>query len=277
MKILKFIYLSFLGIALLSACAKHDFFDETSITGNIGPHAYWEIGSAAISAGSEMPFEVQYYTTVENTEIDRSEVWYNIFETEYKSVSCPWVISRTYSITSSISEEKRVSQKIQEYPHALAAWDTLRHAYSFNATFPISNTLNVFTWKPDVFEYDKMETYFGAGFMENFKDSLSTIMTYADYKNMLIGLDIVDDFKQYTDSTLDLNQGDDVYVYHFPNHTVPAEVTELYDNVPFDRLIEKASVYYVGYERSYYINAILRVYDKRGVYGTTISKEIYIN
>jgi hypothetical protein len=279
MKTIKYIFVSLLAVVFLPACEKHDFFDENVITGNVGPQAYWEIESSTVSAGSNMLFDVQYYSAV--AEIDHSEVWYNIVETQEKAVSCPWVTTFTYAINSVKSEEKRISSKIQEYPHALAAWSDSLHAYTFKAGFPVSGTLSPFSWsKPEVFESDKMETYFGAGFMEQFKDSLHNLMKFADYKNMLLGLSLVDNFKQYTDSTFDSNS--DSYVYHFPkdaagNTPVPAEINTLYNGISFDRLIEGASGYNVEFKRTYSMEAILRVYDKRGVFGTTVAKKIDIN
>lgn len=277
----KFVYITvcLLLLEMVSCVEKHDFFDENAITGNIGPQAYWEVESSTVSAGSAMPFEVQYYTTAEN--IDHSEVWYNIIEMQEKTVSCPWVTTFTYSVGSTKSEEKRISQKIQEYPHSLAIWSDSLHAYTFKAEFPVSGTLSPFSWsKPEVFDYDNMETYFGKGFMEQFKDSLHTLMKFADYKNMMLGMGLMEDFKQHTDSTLDVNSYQ--WVYHFPkdadgNTPVPAEIDNLYNNIPFDRLIEGASGYNVTFKRSCSINAVLRVYDKHNIYGTTVSKEININ
>jgi len=280
MKITRYIFLSLLVAAILSACAKHDFFDETVITGNVGPQAYWEIGSATVSAGADMPFVAQYYSTV--ADIDRSEVWYDVIETVDKTVSCPWVVSTTYSISSVQSAEKRISQKIQEYPHSLAVWSDSLHAYVLTDKFPVSGTLSTLSWvNPAVFDSVKMETYFGTGYMQQFKDSLrDNVMKYADYKNMMLGLGLLSNFSQYTDSTFDANSNG--WVYHFPedangNTPVPADVRDLYESIPFDRLIGGASGYNVSYKRSYSMNAILRVYDKRGVYGTTVSKAIDIN
>jgi hypothetical protein len=275
----KFIFLVLLAFVVAS-CEKHDFFDEEAIVGEVGPQAYWEVESSTASAGSNLPFEVQYYTTAED--IDHSEVWYNIIERQEKSVSCPWVTTFAYSINSDRLEEKRISQKIQEYPHALAVWSDSLHAYTFKAEFPISSTLSTFKWQPEVFDYDAMDTYFGTGFMEQFKDSLQGLMKFADYKNMMLGMGLLEDFKQYTDSTPDLNAGEGMYIYHFPkdaggNTPVPDEINNLYSGITFDRLIEGASGYNVMYSRTYSISAILRVYDKRGVYGLTVSKEIQIN
>lgn len=275
-------------ILTFSACEKHDFIDEEAITGNVGPQAYWEIESSTVSAGSTMPFVLQYYTTSED--IDYSEVWYSLTETQEKAVSCPWVTTFTYSISSTKSEEKRIYQKIQEYPHSLAVWSDSIHAYTFEAEFPVSGTLAPLSWvKPETFDSQKMELYFGEDFMPHFKDSLYNLMKFADFKNMILGMSLLEDFGQYTDSTYDniatINSGspDSIFVYHFPGGSlendgpVPTEIKTLYDGITFDQLIAGAANYNVEYKRTYYINAIMRVYDKKGVYGTTVSKKIDIN
>ncbi|MGC3978127.1 MAG: hypothetical protein QM751_07800 [Paludibacteraceae bacterium] len=260
---------------------KHDFFDENVITGEVGPQAYWEVGSATTSAGSNVSFITQYYST--EADIDHSEVWYNITERIYKKVSCPWVTTFTYSVTSETTAEKRISQKIQEYSHSLAVWSDSLHAYTFKSSFPIRSTLSSFSWdKVTEFDSTKMNTYFGPTYMQHFKDSLYTLMKYADFKKMILGLNLLNDFKQYTDSTQDFNAGVDVFVYHFPKNTngdtpVPAGVKTIYDAIPFDKLIEGTSNYELEYKRTYSVDAIMRVYDTKGVYGTTTSKTININ
>ena len=267
-------------VLIFFSCEKHDFIDKNAITGNVGPQAYWEIASSTVSAGADVAFDAQYYSTV--ADIDHAEVWYNIVETEEKNVSCTWATTFTYSISSIISKEQRISQKIKEYPHALAVWSDSLHAYFFENTFPVSGTLKSFAWsKPAAFDSLKMETYFGVGYMQHFKDSLYNLMKYADFKNMILGLSLRSDFKQYTDSTLDINS--DSYVYHFKkdingNTPVPTEIEQLYnDSIPFDKLISGASGYNVEYKRTYSLNANLRVYDKKDIYGTTVTKKIDIN
>lgn len=278
-KIVTFAIYSLMLIAL-SSCEKHDFFDEKAITGNVGPQAYWEIASSAVSAGSNMSFDIQYYTTAE-VEIDRSEVWYNITETIEKNVSCPWVTTFNYAYNSITSEEKRIAQKIQEYPHTLAVWSDSLHAYTFESTFPVSGTLKPFSWiKPEVFDSTMMDTYFGVGYMQQFKDSLYNLMQYADFKNMLLGMSLVENFMQYTDSTFDTNSNG--YVYHFPKDVngqtpVPDDIRNLYNTITFDRLIESPAGYNVEFKRTYFLEARMRVYDSRDIYGTTVLKKIDIN
>lgn len=263
----------------LSSCEKHDFLDENAITGNVGPQAYWEVGSTTVSASSNVPFIAQYYSTV--ADINHSEVWYSITEIQEKSVSCSWVTTFNYSINSIKTEHKRISQKINEYPHTLSVWSDSLHAYTFTADFPVSGTLKPFAWvKPDVFDSTKMVTYFGQDFMQHFKDSLYNLMKFADFKNMMLGLSLMENFKQFTDSSFDINSNS--YIYHFPKDTqgntpVPDAIREIYDDIKFKQLISGASGYNVEYKRNYYIEAILRVYDSNNIYGTTVLKRIDIN
>ena len=269
-------------ITLTYSCEKHDFIDEQVFTGDVGPQAYWEVESSAMKAGSKMPFELQYYSTV--SEIDRAEVWYNLVETESKSVTCPWVTSFTYTIKSEQSEEKRISQFIQSYPHSQAVWNDTLRAYKLDGEFPVSGTLAPFSWtKPKEFDPNKMEEYFGQGFMQHFKDSLFTLMKFADFKKMYLGMGLLDDFIQYTDSTHDENS--DTWVFHFPKQAdettpVPEDLIKLYNTIDFSKLIENPTTgdYEVEYKKTNKINAVIRVYDVRGVYGlATPSKEIEIN
>jgi len=268
-------------LATFNSCEKHDFFDEHLITGEVGPQAYWEVGSSTVRAGSNVSFVAQYYSTV--SKIDYSEVWYSVSEKLTKSVSCPWLTSFSYSYTSETIEEKRISQKVAEYPHSQTVLSDSLRAYVFEDEFPLSGTLSVFSWrKPEQFDSARMNTYFGDGFMEHFKDSLYDLMQFADFQRMLLGMGLLEDFKIYTDSTEDVNTGG--YVYHFPedaegNRPVPSEIKAIYDGITFDKLIENTSEsnYEVEFRRSYAIDAIMRVYDVRGVYGTTISKAIEIN
>lgn len=266
----------------LTSCEKNDYIDENVITGNVGPQAYWEVGSSTVSAGANVPFKMQYYST--NSEIEHSEVWYNLTEKIEKSVSSPWV-TFTYAYNSTVSEEKRIAQKIKEYKHSLAVWSDSLHAYTMTSDFPVSGTLSTFAWvKPEKFDSAKMDTYFGKGYMKTFKDTLYVKMKFADFKKMYLGLAIEfgegDSFKNYTDSTFDKNSNG--FVYHFPKDSLqklppPAKIKSLYDKLTFDQLIQGASGYNVEYKRSYSIKAIMRVYDANGTYGTTVAKQIEIN
>lgn len=290
MFIMKNYRLFILSIAVLglTACDKHDFLDDLLITGEVGPQAYWELESSAMTAGKSMEFSAQYYTSVPDMSIDRSEVWYSISENISKQVSCPWMTTFSYVFNSTTAEQKRVEQKISSYAHSEDLWNDSLHAYYLQSSFPVSGTLAPFAWKnPSEFnanDSDKIENYFGEGFMQQFKDELYPKMKYADFRSLMVGTGVVADFKAYTDSTFDKNTNS--YVRHFPwnadstDTPVPEKLQELYrDSISFGQLIysKAESSYSVTYERKYKLRAIMRVYDTRGVYGTTDPKDIDIN
>jgi len=282
MKDIRNITVLILSVILVTSCDKNDTLDDAIIVGNMAPHVYWELGSSTVNAGSDVPFIVQYYTTG-NEQIDRLEVWYNIVEEEAKTVSCPWTQSFTYSVSSTKSLEKRISQKILAFPHNSSYWSDSLHAYSFSNVFPSSNTLSATNWiKPSTYENDKMVKYFGTKYIETFKDSLYKLMKATDFQKMYLGLNLVDNFKIYLDSTKNENSG--VWDYHFPkdaqgNAPIPQAVADIYKTIPFADLIYNSStaVYEVEYSRSYKLNANIKAFDKNGVIGLALSKEISLN
>lgn len=271
-------------VLALASCEKHDLFDENTITGAVGPEAYWEIESSAVKAGGAMGFTAQYYSSQED--IAYSKVWYSISQTLDKAVNCSWL---SHSETSSIKTQQRISQEIAEYPHMEEFWSDSLHAYTFTDAFPVSGTLAPLTWvQPTEFDSAKMITYFGETYMQDFKDAVKAKMTYTTYKTNYIKLGLMEDFKQYTDSSYDWNVSSDSTVakyYHFPldeNGNVQAWVMDsmnyYWEKVTFEDLIlTQEGKYDVTYKRNYSLDAELRVYDVKGTWSKTISKEIVIN
>lgn len=155
-------------VLTLAACEKHDFFDENTITGAVGPEAYWEIESSAVKAGGAMGFTAQYYSSKE--QIDHSEAWYSISETLDKTVNCSWL---SHSEISSVKSKKRELQYISQYPHLEEYWSDSLHAYTFTDAFPVSGTLAPLSWvQPAEFDSAKMVAYFGETYMQDFKDAV---------------------------------------------------------------------------------------------------------
>lgn len=203
----------------LASCEKHDFFDENTITGAVGPETYWTIESSAVKAGTTMGFTAQYYSTVE--EMDHSEVWYDLWEKVDKMVSCPLIKSFSYNYTSSVTEQKRVLQTVQSYKHDEALWNDSLHAYVLTDAFPVSYTLAPVSWKnpKDTIGFTKnLNAYFGESFAKGFKDSLTTKMTYAAYMDVFKGLSLMDSayIQWVTDSTFDKNTN--VWTKHFKQY-----------------------------------------------------------
>lgn len=271
-------------VVAFAACEMHDPFDKNTITGAVGPEAYWEIESSAVKAGGSMGFTAQYYSSV--TKIDHSEAWYSISETIDKAVNCSWL---SHSETSSVKTKKRELQQISIYPHSEEYWSDSLHAYTFTDAFPVSGTLAPLTWvQPTKFDAEKMKLYFGETYMQDFKDAVKAKMTFSVYRDNYMKLGFVTDFKQYTDSSYDWNVSPDSAVakyYHFPldeNGNVQAWVMDsmnyYWDMVTFENLIlNSEGKYDVSYKRNYSLDAELHVFDIANTWSKTISKEIVIN
>jgi len=282
MKKIQSIAIILLSMLLFTACDLHDSLDEDVIVGSMAPQVYWEVASSTVTAGSDVTFTTQYYTT-SDAPVDHLEVWYNLTEQVSKTVSCPWMQSITFNYTSTTSLQKRILQKIQEYAHNETNWSDALHAYSFTSTFPTSNTLSSVSWvKPTTFDSTKMVSYYGTAFMQHFKDSLYTKMQAVDFKKMFQGLNLVENFNIYLDSTYNGNTGK--YDYHFPkdaqgNMPVPNVINNIYKKIPFADLIFNTSNanYEVEFTKSYFIDANLKAIDTKGVAGTAIKTTITLN
>ncbi|MBR5328128.1 MAG: hypothetical protein IKV31_06270 [Paludibacteraceae bacterium] len=328
-----------LGLLLIAtaSCEQHDPFDENTITGAIGPHAYWTIESSMVKAGETMGFVGQYYSTVDRDYIDHSEVWYELFEVEDKVVTASLIKAFTYSVTSNITAQKRMLQTIQSYPHSEDMYSDSLRAYVLEDRFPVSNTLSPITWAQptDTVGFNKnLYAYFGENFAAEFKAGVTAKMNpseeernYAAYMNVIQGLSLLTDtivtangdrmpYVQWiTDSTFNANtntwvkgfklndtvwskvnfdtigfkvdstpikEGRPPVIVGYKYDTTPIlkpvveEVIYVYpqiknaidsvweNHVSFYDLIQGADGYSIGYKREYYINAELRVYDRKG-------------
>ena len=192
-----------LALFLISAasCEKHDLFDENTITGAVGPETYWTIESSMVKAGESMGFTGQYYSTV--AKIDHSEVWYELFEEEYKLVTASLIKAFTYSVTGNTTSQKRMLQTIKSYEHSEDLWNDSLRAYILTDKFPVSNTLSPISWvqPKDLEGFDKnLNAYFGENFATEFKAGVTAKMNptadernYAAYMNVLQGLSLLGD------------------------------------------------------------------------------------
>lgn len=209
----------------VASCEKHDFFDENTFTGAVGPETYWVVESSTAKAGESMGFTGQYYSTV--AELDHSEVWYELFEKEDKLVSAALISAFSYSVTSNITAQKRMLQTIQSYPHSEDLWSDSLRAYVLADRFPISNTLSPVSWiqPKDTTDFTKnLHAYFGENFAEEFKQGVTAKMNpteeernYAAYMQVLGKLGLLGDtiltpngtrmpyLQWITDSTFNVN------------------------------------------------------------------------
>ena len=199
----------------VAACEKHDFFDEDTITGKVGPETYWTVESSAVKAGESMGFTAQYYSSV--TGIDHSEVWYDLHMKEDKLISCALIKAISYSVGSNVTEQQRVLQTIQSYAHSEDYWvgkdvnnvlsenpDAKINAYVLKDAFPVSGTLAMVSWvqpKDTVGFAKNLNAYFGADVSTTFKAGLTAKLNNGDERNYAAYMQAFQGLGLMTDST----------------------------------------------------------------------------
>lgn len=206
-----------LGLLMLgfASCEKHDFFDEDTITGKVGPETYWTVESSAVKAGESMGFTAQYYSSV--TGIDHSEVWYDLHMKEDKLISCALIKAISYSVGSNVTEQQRVLQTIQSYAHSEDYWvgkdvnnvlsenpDARVNAYVLKDAFPVSGTLAMVSWvqpKDTVGFAKNLSAYFGADVPTTFKAGLTEKLNNGDERNYAAYMQAFQGLGLMTDST----------------------------------------------------------------------------
>lgn len=281
-----------LGLSLLfvTSCDRHDKMDDLVYVGKMAPQVYWSIASTTVPAGSDVAFETRYYTTAEYP-ISHLEVWYNVVETETKSVSAPWMVSSAFTVASNMSVERRISQVISDYEHDESRWDEAERDYKFAATFPTSNTLNKIAWSESEFDSALVVKYFGDNFMQHFKDSLHQTLlanpdaAYKDFNKLLTTTDTSDvryHYKQkyftpYVTKSFDENTGTDYS--HFVDHVIPVQLDSLFMTFDFADLISalNTETYSISYSKQYTLNALLKCLDTAGTAGMALQQEITLN
>ncbi len=280
---LKYLIFSLLAFAFVS-CDKHDKMDDLVFVGEMAPQVHWTIPNTVVSAGSDVAFSVQYYTTEEETQISHLEVWYDVHETVSKNVSAPWVVSVPYTVASEISNIQRISTCVKKFEHKEENYNAKERAYKFGDTFPTSNTLGRVQWSGSEFTEDKANTNFGEDFMQNFKDSLYNYLVsnpdaaYKDFEKLVSTDTIWRDnlFKPYVTNSFDENS--QIKYYHFVDHVIPTPLDSLFKTLTFEDLIDdgKGNLS-ISYSRSYLINAQLKCLDTKGTAGLTKLTTINLN
>lgn len=283
MKNLKYLMLGFLGLAFV-ACDRNDKMDDLVFVGEMAPQVHWTVPNTVVTAGSDVAFFVQYYTTEEDAPISHLEVWYDVHETISKNVSAPWVVSTPYTIASEVSSVQRISTCIKTFEHKEENYNSVERAYKFADVFPTSNTLGRVKWGGAEYSTDKVVANFGEDFMENFKDSLYNYLVsnpdaaYKDFAKLVSTDSIWNEelFKPY--STISFDENSQTEYEHFVDHVIPAPLDSLFQTLSFEDLIDDGTGNLnISYSRGYLINAQLKCLDVKGTAGLTKLTDITLN
>ena len=269
---------------VFASCDKHDNMDDIVHVGEMAPHVHWTVPNTVVTAGSDVAFSVQYYTTEEEYPISHLEVWYDIHETVSKNVSAPWVVSTPYTVASEVSNVQRISTCIKKFEHNEDNYNEKERAYKFDDAFPTSNTLGRVKWSGAEYSEDKLVANFGENFAQNFKDSLYNYLisnpdaAYKDFAK-LVSTDSIWNatlFAPYKTTSFDENS--QTNYDHFVNHEIPAPLDSLFQALSFDQIIDdgKGNLS-ISYSRGYLIKAQLKCLDTKGTAGLTKNTEITLN
>ena len=299
-----------LALACLAfvACDKHDKLDDLVFVGKMAPTVYWSVASTTVSAGDSVGFDAQYYTTGE-APVSHCEVWYNVMEVEAKEVTSAALPSISYTVTSTIETERRISTRIYDYAHnegwledfgvnSMGDTTYFQPTYHFSAKFPTSTTLSPIQWSDLGWDSTLVDMYYGKGFMQSFKDSVEVLLKgsygfgkevakgynkvlankhWADYKSIYVakGGDERVYRTQYTDSMIDPQTT--LYVYFFKDSILPDAVDSAFLNMEFGDLIYDGNAYKISYKRSYKLDAQLHCVDEEGTAGLSLPVTIELN
>lgn len=277
MKTKRYIHLTlvvFIGL-IMTTCEINDPVDNIVKVGKVAPHVFWELPSSSVNAGDKVPFYAQYYTTSDE-EIGNIEIWYDINEVTVRSVSCPLVSTFKYTVGSTKTVLSREFQKIEEFKHEPTNWLALKKAYILDTAFQTSKTLRQVDWKEvKTFDETKFNAYFATGFDVQFKDSLYTLLKVADFRKIMVSLNLMtaSEFIACTDSVPNPNTGGQDY---FIKEDKKPVLKSKYDGIQFKDLIYDAStqLYKVEYSKAYRLGARLKVLDKAGTTGVADKKDI---
>lgn len=268
--------IAFISVAaIFVGCEINDPIDNVVRVGQVAPHVFWELPSNSVTAGNDVAFYAQYYTIGDAT-VDRLEVWYDVNENVQTVVTCPFVTTFKYSISTNNTTQIREFQQIATYQHDENKWSALKKAYILDTVFPTSRTLRTVEWKEvKTFEDSKFNAYFPANFATHFKDSLYKLLKVADFRKIMVSLNVTTDieFKTYTDSTFNDNSG--AYDY-FIKDDKKADLKTKYDGIEFKDLIydQSAQIYKVEYTRQYKLAARFKAFDNNNIVGIADKKEI---
>lgn len=287
------------GLALV-ACDKHDKMDDLVYVGKMAPHVLWTVTSTTVNAGDSVPFSVRYYHSEPDRSIDRLEVWYDVNETETKNVSAPWM-SSAYSEASDITRIRRISQVISSYAHDENRWDAQKREYFMEAKFPTSNTLATVSWDGTAFDSTNVSTYFGADFMQHFKDTIFAIITntandsvlqkdntfkhvtrraYSQFSGLvdMVGDTVARDQYLLANAVVDTDWNSTTTYTHFKDDVIPQYLIDLYQGLGFKEIIsDAAGNLSISYKRYYYLNSQLKCYDDLGTPGLSLFSVITLN
>lgn len=267
-----------LAVVVMS-CEKNDYIDDLGRVGKTTPITYWELPSTVVKAGGYVKFNGQYYSLTK-TPIDHTEVWYNTVEKIDMQIA---YASTAINFSKRINNENevRMLQKMAEFAHNESLWVDSMKAYVLRDSFQVTNTSRIVEWKEvKNFDQSKFNQLFPDSFPTVFKRDLYPLLlsNTSEFGRLLSVLNVYepDQYKTFIDSIPNPNTGKKDAVI---KEEYKSLLKHKFDSIPFQNFLydNATQMYRINYEKSYKINALLKVVEQNGAVGVSDTKSIEVN
>ncbi len=241
--------------AIVTSCEINDPIGDISRPGNITANVYWDVPLANVTAGNEVAFSAEYWSTDKTFEY--LGVWYDIVRNLSYSLTYPGT-GFTYSLDS--AEVVREFQEIVSYTHSENNYISDKKAFVLNSTFPVSYTLSSLEYKnPYTFNQEQFDKLIPSAIRDRFLQALFPQLAYGDFKTLLVtdGLLVTE---ETLDKWFDTLMVEEVEILKLKADS-SAIVMSTLRKLPFNKLIynKNRQYYSVEFHRGYQLNARFRV------------------
>lgn len=257
---------------VISSCEINDPVGEISAPGYIAANIYWDIPVTNVTAGTDVDFYAEYWSTDET--IEYLGVWYNIDKTLNYTLIYP---ANGYTFTRDSTELAREFLEIKTFAHSEDNYDAEKKAYVIEDQFPISYTLASLDYEnPSAFNEEQFNQLIPAEIQEQFLNNLFPQLGYQDFRNLLrVYRQVIEDevFENYFDTIME--GGTEIRV-------MKAEAEEALrshlNELPFGDLIynRNRQYYAVEFSQNYQLNAQFRIVNGNEVENFSEAKAISV-
>lgn len=247
--------LLFLFMFTFSSCEINDPVSEISDPGYIAASIYWDVPVTNVTAGNEVEFYAEYWTTEGG--IEYIGVWYDVQKTLNFNLTYP---GNGYSLTLDSAELAREFIEIKTFEHSEGNFDPAKNAYVLNDKFPVSYTLAALEYNnPTTYNAEQFNQLIPVYVRELFIENLFPQLQYQDIRNMLVT------DRQLVEPEVFEGYFDTDTIGETVTYTMKAEAEEVLrshvNELPFGDLIynRDRQYYAVEFSQGFQLNARLRI------------------
>lgn len=259
-------------LAIAASCEINDPLDEISTPGYIAANVYWDVPVTNVTAGDEVEFYAEYWST--DGAIEYLGIWYDVEKTLNYSLTYP---VNGYTLTVDSTELAREFLEIKTLTHSEENYDAEKKAYIIEDRFPVSYTLAPINYaNPPQFNSEQFNQLIPAGIQSQFIDNLFPQLTYQDFRNLLIvnrPFVEVEVFENYFDTVME-GETEIRVMKAEAEESLRTHIKEL----PFGDLIynRNRQYYAVEFSQGYLLNARLRIVNGNQVENFSEEKAITV-